>query len=170
MEQREWNVVFLLDNNPPQKIVLLKRVSSKSYAPNFYTGIGGKVDPEDKSIESSAYRELKEETGVDDVKLNEIARCIIDNKYVVYYFWGVYKNSNLPKTEDGELEWVDIESLFDKEIIPTTRNMLEEWKKRGFKADATFTVNLKELGVERTVKLLETVEIREGLFGVVYRT
>ncbi len=42
--QIEWNVIFLVDGDPPTKVVLLKRAEDKTFAPNKYTGIGGKVD------------------------------------------------------------------------------------------------------------------------------
>lgn len=162
-EQTEWNVVFLLDQDPPSKIVMLKRSDKKSFAPNFYTGVGGKVDLEDKSILDSAYRELMEETGIKGIELTEFARCITDNKYIIYYFWGIYQNDKLPFTEDGTLEWVKKEDILDREIIPTTQLVCQEWLNRDLKIDKPFTTYVKEVGMNGTVKVVELEQVKEEL-------
>ena len=85
----KWNVIFLVDKNPPSQIVMFKRTPDRDFAPNLYTGVGGKVEPKE-SIADSAHRELEEETGINNIALTEFARVIIDGKLRLYYFWGIY--------------------------------------------------------------------------------
>lgn len=47
MKEAGWNVIFLLDQIPPTKIVFLKRADNKSFAAGWYTGIGGNHEPDE---------------------------------------------------------------------------------------------------------------------------
>ncbi len=158
---KQWNVIFLLDQNPPSEIVMLKRAATKTFAPNFYTGVGGKVE-EGETLLQSAYRELQEETGIVDITLKEFARCIIDTEGSLHYFWGIYDHP-LPQTDDGTLEWVPTFQVDKKDIIPTTKEVCREWQKRGFAIDQPFTLFVKESGKDRGIILTEIDRIEEGL-------
>jgi 8-oxo-dGTP pyrophosphatase MutT (NUDIX family) len=154
-----WNVIFLLDKTPPTKIVLLKRASTKSFAPNYYTGVGGKIEPGETPLES-AYRELKEETGIDNFKLKQFAKVQIFNQnYSLYYFWGEYDQTILPKSEDGTLEWTSVKEIFKKKIIPTTRALLDEWEKRQFSTKDTFCMDLMKIDEEDEVSKVELLRV-----------
>jgi len=64
-ECKAWNVIFLVDQVPPTKAVLLKRAGNKSFAPNKYTGIGGKIELNEDPLASAnrlqiCTRELEE--------------------------------------------------------------------------------------------------------------
>ena len=173
VEIKKWNVIFLVNENPPDKVILLRRAPEKSFAPNFYTGIGGKIGDlpghEDESVVDSAYRELAEETegelNRENTKLNEFARCIYDSDLRLYYFWGQHIEDNPPHIDpkDGTLIWVTTDRLLDREFIPTTQAICTEWAKRGYRTDQPFTVRVKEIGMDRTVRLVETLNIEDGL-------
>lgn len=87
-------MTFLLDKNSPTKIILLKSSAEKTFAPNFFTGIGGKIGDlpglEEETVLGSAYRELKEETKdyltKENTQLREFARCIYNSGLSLYYF------------------------------------------------------------------------------------
>lgn len=132
MKKGQWSVIFLLDKYSPTKIVMLKRSKEKKFAPNLYTGIGGKQEEVETPFEG-AKRELFEETGLKN-PLKQFAKVVVDGSYYLHYFWGVLEGE-LPNCTEGELEWVKIEDIFSKDIIPTTYGLLKEWKKRGFKTD-----------------------------------
>jgi 8-oxo-dGTP pyrophosphatase MutT (NUDIX family) len=162
VEQREWNVIFLVDQNPPREVVLLQRAANKSFAPSFFIGVGGKIEPGESAIES-AYRELREETGIDTVELKEFSRCVYDSDLKLYYFWGIYSNLDLPQTDDGVLHWVLAQEILSKDLIPTTRVICEEWGKRDFSVNSPFSIIVREIGKERGVRLVEVIDVREHL-------
>lgn len=151
---QSWNIIFLFDQTPPTKIVLLKRASNKNFAPNMYTGIGGKVETNETLLES-AYRELQEETGITNVHLEQVSKVIIDNEEELVYFWGKFDGS-LPHSEDGILEWVSTDDVLTKNIIPTTLEMLKIWKVRHF-SPLEFTLHVKTVSEENGIKQVQVI-------------
>ncbi len=149
-----WNVIFLIDQHPATKIVLLKRAFTKKFAPGMYTGIGGKVE-EGETLLDSAYRELKEETGIENVRLNEFAKVIIDEKEALIYFWGKYQE-DLPTSDDGTLEWISTNKVLSKNIIPTTLEMLKHWNSQNFSI-TPFEMHVKTIKEENGIKQVEVV-------------
>lgn len=158
----KWNVVFLLDKNPPDQILLLKRASGKKFAPGFYTGIGGKVEA-DETVPQSAYRELKEETGITGVELFEFARAIIDEKFSLHYFWGLLSTANPPESDDGQLEWTGTGTILTRKIIPTTLEVCKIWSANRFDATVQFSVFMKTTGEENGVKNVEVLNVTGSL-------
>ncbi len=132
LKLEQFNVIFLLDSNPATKIVMLKRAPTKKFAPNLYTGIGGKIEAGETVIES-AYRELKEETGLEGITLKQFTSYRVNNQTVLYYFWGIYPKVQLPDCNEGSLEWVEVDKILTKEIIPTTMKVCKQWLKDGVK-------------------------------------
>lgn len=64
------NIIIISDDN---KIILPKRTSNRRIFPNCYDfSVGGHVNS-GENYEKAAYRELKEELGIENVKLKEIA-------------------------------------------------------------------------------------------------
>lgn len=169
----EFTVIFLINNNPPDKVILLKRAANKKFAPGFYTGIGGKVGDLsefiNESVLESAYRELSEETkgklNKDNINLKEFARCIFESGLKLYYFWSIYNANTLPKVfhSEGILAWVSTGDLLQQDIIPTTKAVCEEWSKREFFIDKPFTIYVREVGKENTVRLVEIKKVENGL-------
>lgn len=132
-------VVFLGDQYPPTKFVLLKR-ASKRWGGDLYTGIGGHQEP-GEDISTTAYRELQEETGITDVNLSEFARCFVSG-VSLHYFWGILNRDQLPECNEGELEWAEAVAILEKDIIPSTLAVVSEWKKREFSINQPWTMYL----------------------------
>jgi 8-oxo-dGTP diphosphatase len=148
---QSWNVIYLIDQTPfPSKIVLLKRSSTKKFAPGMYTGIGGKVE-ENETVLESAYRELLEESGINNIQLTEFAKVFIDESEELVYFWGIYTPTNVPETNEGKLEWVPIKTILDKDIIPTTKEMINKWQTQNFSIQP-FELHVKTISSENGIK------------------
>lgn len=160
---QKFTVVFLLDKPKPTKVVLLKRSLNKDFAPGKYTGIGGKQE-EGETIDETAYRELKEETGIENIVLKEFARAkIINTQQSIHYYQSVFKEAVLPYCNEGTLEWVSKNELLNKDIIHTTKFIIKEWMARGFAANRpwTFIMHRKETN---SVKIdVEVDDVLEGL-------
>lgn len=154
-------------------VLLLQRSPNKNYAPNFYTGIGGKIGDlpgfENETPVDSAYRELAEESEnaftKENIKLEEFARCIYESGLRLYYFYGLYPKQTIPhiNPNDGTLAWVNTSELPNKDIILTTQAICEEWAKRGFRVDELFTIYVREVGQDRTVRHIKVLKITSGL-------
>lgn len=156
------NACFLVDNLAnPQQVLMLQRAATKQFAPNLWTGIGGKYEGEESLLEG-VQRELLEETGLIS-QLVEFARCSINNEKALHYFVGIADPTVTPHCNEGAVAWVNTKSIFDREIIPTTRFVLEEWARRGFLSDRPFTVRLSRRDVHDAGSTWEHVEIDEGL-------
>ncbi len=125
----QYSCILLGNRNIPTRLVLLKRSAACEFAPNLYTGIGGKFEEGETPMEC-AYRELKEEAGL-DVPLQTFGKLTIaHHDTVLYYFFGLYQHEQVPECNEGTLEWTGLENVLEKDIIPTTRYFIEEWKKR----------------------------------------
>jgi len=120
------NVCFIVDGKN-NKVLLIKRNREPMQA--MYTGVGGKTLPEESPFDS-CIREAKEETGLDisGVRLRGVIKTILDGDDSSWILWvytaGGYRGE-MAKCSEGELEWVDINSIdsykligFIKKIMP----------------------------------------------------
>lgn len=162
--KRRWNVIFLLDQSPPARIVFLKRSPEKKFAPNMYTGIGGGVEANETILES-AYRELHEETGLQQIQLYHFADCVIDDGAVLSYFSGFYIEDVLPDCNEGNLEWVETSNLFTKDIIPTTKNILKTWQEKQFDTKHQWTMFCNKIGEVNGMRQTTIVRVIDGLYN-----
>ena len=119
------------------EVLLLKRGSRKKVLPNYYAGVGGKMDR--ASVESpmdAAERETLEESGYspkdmrDPLKLKSVF-TVFDKfgRWMVFGFSGrVRKKKFLGKKTitEGTLEWVKITNLRKKRLILDLSNGLLE--------------------------------------------
>lgn len=148
-----WTVIFLLDAVPPQRLMMLKRAPWKSFAPNMYTGIGGKEEHNEGPY-ACALRELEEETGLVDVTLTEFAHCLLDGEKSLHYYWGLAPQPALPACTEGTLEWTAARDLLALPIIPTTLEVLKIWQQNAFSTDTYFNVYEKSVGTQETYSLV----------------
>lgn len=121
----------------------------------MYTGIGGKVE-KGETLLDSAYRELKEESGITDVTLEHFAKVRIDNTDELHYFFGIYEEKTLPTSEDGTLEWTAVDQIVNKDIIPTTLEMLKKWKTQNFSTEY-FEIYLETISEENGIKQVKVL-------------
>ena len=158
----KYTNIFLVDKLQPTKFLLLKRGSWREFAPNLYTGMGGRFEEGETPLEC-AKRELREESGLDYIRLKEIAGIIINGEKSVCEFVGEY-SGEAPKCNEGDLEWVSLGELFQKDFIPTSKILLQEWKKRNWSILNPFTLFIERENMEDIHSKIISIEIKEGLF------
>lgn len=96
-----------------RKLLLLKRSADKKVDPNMYAGIGGKVEPHE-DFYSALLREIKEETGITELKSVKLYSVTqhpyppTDSEWVnLYFLVTIEKQIKIPKSDDGEFFWID---------------------------------------------------------------
>lgn len=105
---------IMVYNSEGNKLLFCKR--TKDPYMGLYNLIGGKIDKDEDGF-SAAYRELKEETGIDsnDIQLHHMMDFTYYNQncYVEVYAGRLSKEIEL-REEDNPLEWLSLnENFFD---------------------------------------------------------
>ena len=103
------------------KYLVLKRGKDVSVFKNYIMGPGGKQD-EGESVDETAAREMLEETGIDirNLKLRAIGthnHSYKDKTYLVFIFTADYEKGELVDSNEGDLEWHDMEELLNDDKL-----------------------------------------------------
>lgn len=140
-----YTVVFLAHHWPIERLLLLKRAPTKAFAPNRFTGVGGKVEAGETYL-AGARRELAEETGLTTIQLSEFAHCLVNGESLLAYFVGLTTSATVPDCTEGTLAWHSIQTLGTLPSTPATSFVLHEWARREFATQPSWTVRLRHSG------------------------
>lgn len=168
--ENAYTAVFLVDDlDHPSKIGMMKRGPNQKRFPNQYTGTGGSLEKTDEDQTAGARREWNEEIGIEGIDPKEFSRVIINGKGIIFYFFAPYAEREFPKPKPhdgvyvGEVEWVPIDEVLAKDIVPTTRYFLEEWKARNWSTKQPFTIFFEREDAQDVHSRMNSIEVREGL-------
>jgi 8-oxo-dGTP diphosphatase len=128
--QFEAYSVILLEHGG--RFLLLKRSPAKAFAPNRWTGIGGRVEAQEfGDLKASALRELYEEAGFAPADLENFSlrRTLFlarpDGIFIwLLYFTGMLSVQTMPACPEGRLAWKEAHEFAGLDIIPTSRPVL----------------------------------------------
>lgn len=113
-ENVELTVLCLIQDG--NRILLQNRVKEDWKG---YTFPGGHVEPGESFVDA-VVREMKEETGLDIIRpqLVGIKQFPIGNgRYIVLLFKAVEFSGNVVSSDEGEMEWIDMEKLSEVNVV-----------------------------------------------------
>ena len=121
-ENVELTVLCLIQDG--NRILLQNRVKEDWKG---YTFPGGHVEPGESFVDA-VIREMKEETGLDIInpRLVGIKQFPIDNgRYIVLLFKATEFSGELVSSEEGEMEWVDLEKISRTSVVDDFHDLMK---------------------------------------------
>ena len=112
-------LVFITNQND---VLLLKGSPHKRIWPNLYNGIGGHMEQGETVLEA-ALREIKEETGLDDITALRLRGVInIDSQnpslgIMVFVFTATSPSREIRPSGEGSPEWIDRDNLPLEQLV-----------------------------------------------------
>lgn len=102
------------------KVLLQKGAPSKKIWAGLYNGLGGHVE-KGEDLLTSAKRELLEEAGIICQELKMFGSVIIDvddeKGILMFVFAGYHPEGKMTPSEEGSLEWVELEKVQSLPIV-----------------------------------------------------
>ena len=140
---RNMTSVYITYND---KVLLLYRQGSKVVNDKWIGSAGGHFEPQElNNAYACAMRELKEELGITEDMLTDIQLryLTIYNKPEElrqnYYFFATLKTDDLTlESNEGQLQWFDIEEILTLDMPFTSKKVTEHWVKAGRYTDCFY--------------------------------
>jgi 8-oxo-dGTP diphosphatase len=113
--------VFLFRKN---RVLLLERAPHKGFAPGRWTGVGGRVEPDEMSnLEAAALREVAEEAGIEAEDVEDLDIRVVLTRpedgdvTTVVFFAGYTDREGLPPCSEGRLHWVALDRVDGLDLV-----------------------------------------------------
>ncbi|WP_213516927.1 NUDIX domain-containing protein [Paenibacillus montaniterrae] len=139
MRTRLMTTAFLFNCD---KILMMKRSADRKLAPGLWTGIGGHIEPHEIDDPlRSCIREIHEESGIEEDKLEELKlRYIIIRQKELeireqFVYFGKTNKREIINTNEGDLYWISSEVIETLEMPWTIRSMFEHYFEVGIRTD-----------------------------------
>ena len=118
---KAYVAVFLFRGN---RVLLLRRSETRGFAPGLWTGVGGRVRPEEmEDLEAAALREVGEETGLGADEVRDLrVRVVLTQPEggdiaLLVFCTARTDRAHVGACDEGSLHWVDIEQVDALELI-----------------------------------------------------
>ena len=126
---KAYVAVFLFRGN---RVLLLRRAKTRRFAPGLWTGVGGRVRPEEMAdLEAAALREVREETGlgagdVRDLRVRVALTQPEEGDIALLVFCTARTDRvDVGPCDEGSLHWVDVEQVDALELIENAGRAFE---------------------------------------------
>lgn len=111
-----------------ERYLMLERAGSKRFAPGRWTGLGGRVEPDEfTGLHSTALRELREETGIEPGAVRNLVlrRALLQIRpehplTTLLYFTGDLPSLLTPQCPEGTLHWLTRTEIAGVDVIENT--------------------------------------------------
>lgn len=108
--------------NEQRVLLLYRNKKPQDHHEGKYNGLGGKVEP-GESFENCLLREVKEESGLVLQNYRWHGSIMFplftkDTDWLVYLYSSTAYNGQIEESPEGELEWVELDRLFDLPLWP----------------------------------------------------
>jgi 8-oxo-dGTP diphosphatase len=122
-------------------VLLLERSRTARFAPGRWTGVGGRVEPDElNEVEAAALREVREETGLSGQDLRDLrVRLVLTlpeagGISVLVFCAAETDRAGVGPCDEGTLHWVPVGDLHGVDMIDNARralNLLIEERRSG---------------------------------------
>ncbi|WP_274361923.1 NUDIX domain-containing protein [Paenibacillus thermotolerans] len=131
MEVRQMATAFLFNG---KKVLMMKRSGSRLFSGEFWTGLGGHLEPEElNSPKEACLREIYEESGIaaKDIAGLKLRYILLRNKEgeirQQFVYFGRAAATEFISSEEGELHWTDLREPQRLPMSAILRFMLEHY-------------------------------------------
>jgi 8-oxo-dGTP diphosphatase len=118
-------LIFLF--NERNQVLLIKGAVEKRIWAGKYNGMGGNIEPGEDILES-ALRELGEEAGIKDVPIRLCGQIMVATSpmqgVAIFIFKGRVDQVKIQASEEGEPEWVDLDTITEKPLVADLYELL----------------------------------------------